>query len=300
MDGSVTCGVGLGVDSAPTVGCGLILWNVPGKAGEPVLRELTGDVAAALANGGLAALVVVNPLAPVVREALLADEAVRIVVDQAHADHTVIHARRSGAGDGRGDPFDRGVFDRDPAGFGVDDFEYDITPVVGVPEYDSYGCATQVVFDALRTVDGAGASILVLRPGQGHVPLVTADRFHPDRLVLVDRDQLALRASVRALVDVGVIVPAIEIIASADLIDVPPGSGFSLAILMLEGQVRNEVHVARLDDLASLLVAGGNVVIGGSSSVVSRFLSLSAKTSGWKARDRIRRNGASAARLQKI
>ena len=203
-DGSVACRVGLGVDSAPATGCDLVLWNVPGKAGESVLRTLTADVAEALADGGLAALVVVNPLAPVVREALLADEAVRIVVDQAHAEHSIIHARRVGAGNGQGDPFDRGVFDRELAEFGVDDFDYDITPVVGVPEYDSYGFASQVLFDALRTVDGDTSTILVQRPGQGHVPLVAANRFRPNRLVLVDRDQLALRASVRALVDVGV------------------------------------------------------------------------------------------------
>ena len=78
-DGSVRCAVGLGVDLAPLAGCDLILWNVPGKAGEPVLAALTADVAGALAVDGLAALVVVNPLAPVIREALAADPA--IVID---------------------------------------------------------------------------------------------------------------------------------------------------------------------------------------------------------------------------
>lgn len=299
-DGSVTCRPGLGVDSAPAAGCDLILWNVPGKAGEPVLRELAGDVAAALANGGLAGLVVVNPLATVIRDALLADESVRLVLDEAHAEHTIIHARREGTGPAPSDPFHRGVFNRELAEFGVDDFEYDITPVVGVPEYDSYGFATQVIFDALRTVDGEIESILVLRPGQGHAPLVAVERFRPDRLVMIDRDQLALRTSVRALVDVGLDVHQIEIVATADLIDVPPGAGYSLAILLLEDQVRNDVHVARLEDLACIISAGGNVVVGGSSSVVSRFLSFAAKTQRWKVRDRIRRNGASAARLSKV
>ena len=49
-----------------------------------------------------------------------------------------------------------------------------------------------------------------------------------------------------------------------------------------------------------LMNMDGNLVIGGSSSVVSRFLSFAAKTRGWKVRDRIRRNGASAARLQRV
>lgn len=299
-DGSVTCAFGLGVDGAPESGCDLVVWNVPGKAGEPVLRELTADVARALADGGLAAVVVVNPLAAVIREALLADQVMRLVHDEEHAEHTIVHARRLGAGTLPTDPFVRGVFDRGLAEFGVDDFDYDITPVVGLPEYDTYSFATQIVFDLLQTVEREVDSMLVMRPGQGHVPLVAANRFDPDRLVLADRDQLALRASARALVDVGLRVPKIEIVASPDLIDVPRGSAFSLAVLMLEDQIRNEIHVARLDDMATLMESGGNVIVGGTSSVVSRFLSFAAKAKGWKVRDRIKRSGASAARLQRM
>lgn len=299
-DGSVTSRVGLGVDGTTGSGCNLILWNVPGKAGEPVLRMLTADVVSALANGGLIALVVVNPLAPVIRDALRGDEHVSILLDEEHAEHTVIHARRDGIGTQQSDPFERGVFDRELGQFGVDDFEYDITPVVGLPEYDTYSFATQVVFDALRTVEGEVGAMLIMRPGQGHVPLVAANRFQPRRLTMVDRDQLALRASARALVDAGLRIPSIEMVASSDLADVPRDGPFSLAVLMLEDQVRNEIHVARLNDLASLTESGGHIIVGGTSSVVSRFLSFAAKTKAWKVRDRIKRNGASAAPLERL
>lgn len=297
-DGSVTSRVGLGVDGRTGSSCHLILWNVPGKAGEPVLRMLTADVVSALANGGVVALVVVNPLAMVIRETLREDERVSIVLDQEHAEHTVLHARRDGTGTQQSDPFERGVFDRELGQFGVDDFEYDITPVVGIPEYDTYSFATQVVFDALRTVEGEVGAMLIMRPGQGHVPLVAANRFQLRRLTMVDRDQLALRASARALVDVGLRVPKIETVASPDLIDVPGDERFSLAVLMLEDQVRNEIHMARLDDLATLMEVGGSVIVGGTSSVVSRLLSFAAKMNAWKVRDRVKRNGASAARLK--
>jgi len=299
-DGSVNCTLGLGLDSAPDSGCDLIVWNVPGKAGEPVLHTLTGDVALSLADGGLAALVIVNPLAPVIRNAFLVDRAMRIVHDHEHAEHTIIHAQREGSGTVPSDPFGRGVFDRELGQFGVDDFDYDITPVVGLPEYDTYSFATQVVFDALRTVEGDVRAMVIMRPGQGHVPLVATNLLGPDRLVMVDPDQLALRASARALVDVGLEIPRIEIVASPDLIDVAGGGPFSMAMLMLEDQVRNEIHIARLDDLTSMIQSGGNVIVGGTSTVVSRFLSFAAKTGNWKVRDRIRRSGASAARLQRM
>ncbi len=298
-DGSVMCTVGLGVDSAPETGFDLILWNVPGKAGETVLRQLTVDVASALGDGGVAALVIVNPLADAIRGALAQDPAIEIVIDTTHAEHTVIHARRMGKGELPGDPFDRGVFDRELAEFGVDDFEYDLTTVVGIPEFDTYSFATQVTLDVLRTVEGSPRSALVFRPGQGHVPLVVAERFGPDRLVLVDRDLLALRSSARALVDIGPRVSKVEIVAAADLADVPGDEPFSQAIMKLEDQVRNEVHVARLKDLGAMIDLGGTIIVGGGSSVVSRFLAFAAKADGWKVRDRVKRSGASAARLER-
>jgi 16S rRNA G1207 methylase RsmC len=297
-DGSVRCAVGLGVDLAPPEGCDLILWNVPGKAGGPVLAALSADVAGALAVDGLAALVVVNPLAPVIREALAGDPGIVIAHDEAFPEHTVIHARRTTAAVPNGDPFARGVFDRDLAGFGVDEFDYDITTVVGIPEYDTYSFATQVVFDTLRTVTGEVGAVLVMRPGQGHVPLVAVNQFRPELLMLVDRDQLALRASLRAFEATEVFVPQIEAVAGIDLEDVGFARRYGLAVLMLEEQVRNEVHIARLADLASLVAPGGNVIVGATSSVVSRFLSFAAKQQGWKVRDRVKRSGASAARLE--
>ncbi len=265
-----------------------------------MIQRLTLDVAAALADGGIAALVVVNPLADAIRAALADDAAITVTLDEEHADHTVIHVRREGAGTRPGDPLERGVFDREPGEFGVDDFDYDITPVMSIPEYDSYSFATQVVFDALRMVEGEVDSVLVMRPGQGHVPVVIANQFRPRRLTTVDRDQLALRASARALVDAGLRITSIEMVASPDLVDVPGDEPFSLAVLMLEDQVRNEIHVARLVDLASMIESGGNVIIGGTSSVVSRFLSFAAKRGNWKVRDRIKRSGTSAARLERL
>jgi hypothetical protein len=299
-DRSVTCTLGLGVDMAPNSGCDLVLWNVPGKAGDSVLHHLTLDVANALADGGLAALVAVNPLADMIRGAFAQDSAIRIEVDSTHAEHTVIHARREGRVAPAGDPFERGVFDRKMTGFGVDDFDYDITPVVGIPEFDTYSFATQLTFDLLRMVEDQCGSALVMGPGQGHVPLVVANQFEPDRLVLIDRDQLSLRASGRALVDVGRRVPRIEIVPAADLSDVPIGQRFSLTLLMLEDHARNDIHLARLEDLGAMVEPGGTVIVSGSSSVVSRFLAFAAKADGWKVRDRVKRSGASSARLERV
>jgi 16S rRNA G1207 methylase RsmC len=291
---------GLGVDFVPPDGASLILWNVPGKAGESAIEALTADVMAALTDNGTAAMVVVNPLASVIRSVLDSDTSVTVLHDEAHSDHTIIHATRTGAPDVPADPFDRGVFDREAAGFGVDDFEYDITPVMGLPEYDSYSFATQVTFDMLRTITREIESALVFRPGQGHLATVIASVFQPESLALLDRDMLALRASVRAMVDAGVRVSRLGMVAASELADAKDFGTFTLVAMMLEDQVRNDVHAARLEDLANVIESGGQLIVGGTSSVVSRFLSFAAKANGWKVRDRTKRSGASAARLERM
>jgi hypothetical protein len=245
------------------------------------------------------ALVVVNPLAAGIRSVLASDPSVTIEHDVTHAEHTIIHARSGGDVSESGDPFERGVFDRDLAGFGVDDFDYDIVPVVGVPEYDSYSHATEVTFDVLRTVPGSPQSIFVFRPGQGHVPVVTTSLYRPGRLAFGDRDWLAVRATLRALSGSGLPLADVSALPLVDLTDANLAD-IDLAVLLLEDQIRNELHVARLVDLEAMLASGGQVVVSGGSSTVSRFLSFAAKRPGWKLRDRVKRSGASAARLERV
>jgi len=294
-----TCVVGLGVGDVPDTGVDLVLWNVPGKAGESVLASLTHDCTAILRADGLLALVVVNPLADGLRTELAVDPAVTIVHDEEHAEHTIIHARKAGGAELPADPFERGVFDREPAGFGVDDFDYDIIPVVGLPEYDTYSHATEVTFDVLRTVTGEPRSIVVFRPGQGHVPVVVTSMLAPEQLAIGDRDWLAVRATYRSLANSGLPAPSVTAVPIVDLADFSLDE-VDLAVLLLEDQIRNDLHVSRLTDLETMLSVGGQVIVSGTSSTVSRFLSFAAKRAGWKLRDRVKRSGASAARLERV
>ena len=90
------------------------------------------------------------------------------------------------------------MFDRDPWAFEIDDFAYDMTPVVGLPDYDELGFDVQLVFDLFQLLEGV-ERMLVLNSGQGHVPVVAAHRFALKGMTLIDRDALALRASARVL-----------------------------------------------------------------------------------------------------
>jgi 16S rRNA G1207 methylase RsmC len=292
---SVRCLVGLGPDAGTPAD--LVLWNVPGKIGLVQQRALTERVVAVTRECAMIALVVVTPLADAIRDALTAEDQAVTEREETTTDHVILIARKTTPAKSLGDPFDDGVFDREPWGFEVDDLSYDTVPVQGLPDYNEYGFDVQLVMDLYRTVSDPVESLLVLHPGQGHVPVVGAHVFRPARVALVDRDLLALRASLRVLATTAAPGTAIATMTDADLAVAVTGERFGLAVLMCEDQVRNEIHQARLEDLAALMTPGGSVIVAGKSSVVSRFSGLATKTRQWKARDKAKRGGFAAARL---
>lgn len=296
----VRCRVGLGVESAPPEGVDLLLWNVPGKAGQQVLQRLAKDVIDALAVGGLLALVIVNPLAQTLRAVIAAEQTVSIEVDASFADHTVMLVRRHRSKDSRprlGPPFVRGVFDRTAQTFEWRGSAYTITPVVGLPEYDSRDHATACALDAISGIDRPVDRAIMQGVGQGHVPIVMESTFRPPTMVLIDRDVLALEASRRALVQAGMSADRVTVQACADIGPVGSAPGATLVMIMLPDQQSPEVSAVQIRDITAMAEAEVEVVVAGGSTSVTRFLTLARRRTGWRMISRRKRHGASAAVL---
>ncbi|HEV2067205.1 MAG TPA: methyltransferase [Thermomicrobiales bacterium] len=297
----VRCRVGLGVEAAPPEGVELLLWNVPGKAGQPVLQRLAMDAIGALATDGLLALVIVNPLAETLRAAIAADPSVFVEGDTAFADHTVIVARRTRPPSTDpalpGPPFARGVFDRERRTFQWDGLDYTMTPVLGLPEYDSRDHATDCALDLIAGLGGPVDHAVVQGVGQGHIPVVVHGTLCTRSMVLIDRDLLALEASARALLTAGVAPDAVATHARADL--GPPQDGFShmLVVMVLEDQQSPEVTAVQVRDLERMASRPFDLVVAGRSTSVTRFLGVAKRQPGWRVRTRRKRHGASAALL---
>lgn len=295
----LVCWTGIGVEPVAGTGVDLLLWNIPGKAGRPVIEGLTRDAIAALAPDGVLALVVVNPLIDVVRGVVDADADVALEVDAPGSAHTVLHVRRNG---GRPAPasqsaFRRGRFDRPGATFAWRDVAYRLTPVYGLPEYDSRGHATDCMVDALAEIGRPLERLVVQGVGQGHVPLIGRLAFGAAAVHLIDRDALALKASRRALVDSGMPSGCVVTDARADLgplADLQEGTVIAIA---LPDQQERAVTLRQIRDLAASMAQPVELVVGGSSTGVRRFVAAARAEAGWRALTRRKRRGASAVRI---
>ncbi|MCP5099092.1 MAG: methyltransferase, partial [Chloroflexi bacterium] len=120
----------------------LIVSNLPGKAGEPVLQQMLGEIVASLSENGRSAIVIVNPLAQLIHTTLQ-QLGCDILLQERGKMHTVFHFSggelESEAGDGllsidRLRPYIRGQYPFKAAKFSVT-----LQTTYGLPEFDTVG-----------------------------------------------------------------------------------------------------------------------------------------------------------------
>lgn len=301
-DVEVHGGLDFGNAHAPD-GYDLILWNVPGKAGEPVLRGLIDDIPRALRPGGLLALVVVIPLANALMDALSVHSALTLIAHERHTAHTVLHARRTADGANARplpDTFERGLFDRPVEQLEWNGVPYTLRPVIGLPEYDgpNFVSAIQMEMIDAFAVDRPIVRLVLDGVGQGHGSIRAAHRLAPESIRLVDRDLLALLTTARNLAANGVPVERIQL-DHVPLLDAPTNglSHADLIITRLDSQLSPERLAVQHSRLRDALRPGGSAIVAGPSTSVSRLLRVVAKEGDFKPRSRTRRSGASAASM---
>jgi SAM-dependent methyltransferase len=185
----------------------LIVSNIPAKAGEPVHADLVARIARHVSPGGLACLVVIEPLAERIRSAfeahgLLCQEAERT------GSHVVYHARIQGDLEPPSPSADAlAPYVRKRSGFSRGGTHYELDAVYDLPEFDTLSYQTVLALETAedsRVLGRLDRPILVWNPGQGHLPaclLQQAARGVGPRdlgtITLGSRDILQLRASAR-------------------------------------------------------------------------------------------------------
>lgn len=280
----------------PDDGFGLVLWNVPGKAGPEILASLAAVVWDGLANKGLLALVVVNPLAETLRDSGANHPGVVCERDEMGRDHTVLHFRKLTADVLWRHAFDEGVFDRPDARFALGERSWALTPVTGLPEYDSLSHSTALAGDAMQQFGSNGGidRWLVHEPGAGHLA-VLAGLLWPDAQGLVtSRDALALRATARSLRRE---CPRTSVTLEPLSRLLGPSSGrlyVDVAVIAVPDQIQLE-ELGELADVAAMFVKpGGKAIIHGGSTEIGRLERLASKDGLWRTGRRTKRRGASA------
>jgi SAM-dependent methyltransferase len=179
-----------------------IVSNVPAKAGPPVIEDFLRRLPAALSEDGRFALVVVNPIAPAVRAAILASGA-EILAEEAGPGHTVIVG-------GRGTELppvadELAVYERCRSDFELAGIRYPLSGYWGLPDFDtpSFAAALAAGLCARAAGETRVRGALIGNPGPGHAALWACGRFGVERLRLVSRDFLQTAATRRNLAAAG-------------------------------------------------------------------------------------------------
>jgi 16S rRNA (guanine1207-N2)-methyltransferase len=263
----VECYGSLGFDDVAAGSFDLVAINVPGKAGEPVIRHVLAGAAARATPGGHVCAVVVSALAPVARDAVV-DAGSALLVDESHAGHVVLHYGPSRAGAAQSG-FDAGIYDRGEASLDVAGRALALRTVYGLSEFETASFATRLLQRQLEAASPrrvAGAAML--NPGQGHVALAAAALFAPRELLLVDRDLLALRCTSRNLAAHGYASAAVHV-AGFDA----PGAFDLIAGVLREDEGAAAV-AATVVRAAQSLAPEGLLALAGSSTAITRVESL--------------------------
>lgn len=292
----------LGYDDVARRDFDLVVANIPGKAGENVIAYLLREAPYFLKPGGLAAAVVVAPLAELVDKTLAETPGAEIILKRDRPGHAVFHYRFSG--ENAPPPpsltaFERGIYHRRKVAIRLGDMDCTVQTAHGLPEFDSLSYASEMLVKTLPDLPGRdGRRAVVFNPGQGHVALALWRLLHPRTISLVDRDLLALRYSRLNLVANGCPPENIFIRHQAGIgLDAAETPDLFLGVLR-EAEGRDAI-TQDLDHMAARLRPGGLIVLAAGSTAVTRLVSYAASRPDLRVRARERRRGFSLLVLEK-
>jgi len=261
----------LGYDGVTERGFDLVASNVPAKAGEPVIVHLLRAAGGYLSTTGIAAVVVIAPIAAMVAETLRAAPGIELLYERAARGHTVFHYRfADGRPEERRRSFDTGVYDRESRESNVGGLTYRIQSAYGLEYAETQRPATLLLIEAMRElVAGGAASVTIVNPGEGEAAVCAAKLFGPERMIVSDRDLLALECA-RANLAANGYARALDLRHEVALASAGDGAADLVAGVLREDEgVRPlELLVARA---AQHLAPEGVLLLAGSSTACTRI-----------------------------
>lgn len=264
----------LGYDDVQRDDFNLIVTNIPGKAGENVIAGLLQEARYYLAPGGLVAIVVVSPLESLVEKVLADTPGAAIILKRNRPGHTVFHYRFSGDHAPLKpalSALERGIYHRQKATTRLDELEYTLQTAYGLKEFDSLSYGSQMLIKALADLRGRDFTrVVVLNPGQGHVPAALWQLLHPQKIALVDRDLLALRYSHSNLVTNGCPPECISVFHQVG-VDLKTGEQADLWLGVLREEEGKAANILTIDQIAAQLSPDGLIILSAGSTAITRL-----------------------------
>jgi 16S rRNA (guanine1207-N2)-methyltransferase len=291
----------LGYDDLKKCRFELIVSNIPGKAGEPVISYLLREAGYYLAPGGIVAIVVVTPLEQLVTKTLADTPQVEIVLRRTRPGHTVFHYRFIEQSGGKPSEvsLERGIYTRRQLSFHFGDLTFPMYTAWGLPEFDSLDFRTQILLDAVSRLGVSNIQrAAVFNPGQGHLPIIVRGILHPEKIILVDRDLLALRYSSLNLLSSQYPAEKIDLFHQAGL-GLEKSDSIDLWAGVLREEEGPEAIVEAVRQAAQSLSSGGHILLSAGSTAITRLVSYLQLHKFLHIKRRDKRHGCSLVVLEK-
>ena len=293
----------LGFDDVTETDFDLIISNIPGKAGEPVISSFLKDTAGYLRKGGLVAIVIITPLEEMAATLLDSLPDVELLFHKNRSGHAVFFYKfTDNAGDSRQpvtSGFERGIYQQDRRAVTFQDLRYRINTAYDLSEAESPGHRSELLMEALNdTKKFPPNNIMLFNPGQGHVAVAVWKELNPGCISLVDRDLLSLRVTESNLLLNECPGDRIRLFHRAGI-----GTDTSQPADMVIGMIREEEGVkainANITRIAGELIPGGKVLLSASSTAITRIVTTLQNRNSFIVRKREKRKGNSLLILER-
>ncbi|MDA0677128.1 MAG: methyltransferase, partial [Chloroflexi bacterium] len=269
----------LGYDDVPVgPGYDLVVSNLPGKAGESVLRHLLSGARDHMMPDGQVWVVGVTPLRDFI-ETTLCDSGASIIQVEHGPRHSVygFHPGAESQLPPESDPSDSiasGVYVRGSVDFEVGNRSYALKTNRGVPEFEEISYPTRLLLEQLYVVRKRRFSaVAVFNVTHGYVPLSILAARMASQADMSDRDLLALRSAEHNLAASGFDCPATAL--HHDFAWLPQGdSQFDLVAGTLRGDEPDTALESGIAEIAMRLVPDGVAMIAGGSTPITRMLKV--------------------------
>jgi 16S rRNA (guanine1207-N2)-methyltransferase len=253
----------------------LIISNIPGKAGAPVIAHVIEDAVHYLNPRGSAAVVVVSPLETIIAEIIGRNKNIRLLEHIAHPGHAVFRyafaSPHPESAPPVSDPNARDTYYQGSTSFTAAGIDYTLETAHGLPEFDRLSYATQLLADGLHSLRGrAVKSALVCNPLAGHVPVILWKTLRPEKIALAGRDLLALKYSARNLRLNGLAGAGPELFHIIGL-DAPALQKVDLIAGVLREEEGGAAIASLVGQAEGLVSAGGVILLSAGATAVTRI-----------------------------
>jgi SAM-dependent methyltransferase len=252
----------------------LIVSNLPAKAGRPVLRSFFEKACGLLSRTGVAAVVIVSPLAQLARESIQSSGCLLVHAESA-AQHTVLFFQTAEDDRLPVSPLeDLTPYLRGRQKFSSCGLEYELETAFNLPDFDTIGYSIELAQEVLLAVPLQGDA-LFWNPGQGHLP-VSAQRKAGkgfETVAIAGRDALELAMAERNLASHGRTVSrSLLLPTEAGLSEAEEPSSVDLLCAIANPVPKSPWHIDLALGAERLLRKGGAMLAAGRSTEVFRIV----------------------------